>query len=99
MAEPALRNFTINFGPQHLGRAVTACCVWCWSLTAKSSRGSTRISACFTAATEKLIEHKTYLQAIPYSTGSTMSRHESEAAFCLRRRRLLGIAVATPRAN
>jgi len=29
MAEPALRNFTINFGPQH--PAATACCVWCWS--------------------------------------------------------------------
>jgi NADH-quinone oxidoreductase subunit D len=41
MAENALRNFTLNFGPQHP--------------SALPHRG-----------TEKLIEHKTYLQALPH---------------------------------
>ena len=39
--------------PSTSGRSIrprTACCAWCWSSTAKSSRASIRISACCIAA-------------------------------------------------
>ena len=43
-----LRNFTINSGRSIRRR--TACCVWCWNSTARSSSASIRISACCIAA-------------------------------------------------
>ncbi len=46
--EHSVRNFTINFGPEH--PSATAFCAWFWSLTAKSSSAPTRISACCIAA-------------------------------------------------
>jgi hypothetical protein len=47
-SEQKIRNFNINFGPQH--PAPTAFCAWCWSLTARSWNGVTRISGSSTAA-------------------------------------------------
>ncbi len=46
--EQRIRNFNINFGPQHPPRM--AFCAWCWSWTARSSNAATRISAFCTAA-------------------------------------------------
>ena len=71
-----------------------ACCVWCWSSTAKSSRASIRISACLHRGTEKLIEQKTYLQAIPYFDRlDYVAPMNQEHAFCLAAEKLLGITV------
>ena len=71
-----------------------ACCAWCWSWTAKWWRGSIRISGCLHRGTEKLIEHKTYLQAIPYFDRlDYVAPMNQEHAFCLAAEKLLGIAV------
>ena len=75
-------------------RLRTACCVWCWSSTAKSSSASIRISACLHRGTEKLIEQKTYLQAIPYFDRlDYVAPMNQEHAFCLAAEKLLGITV------
>ena len=64
-----------------------ACCAWCSSLTAKSSSVSHR-------GTEKLIEYKTYLQAIPYFDRlDYVAPMNQEHAFCLAAEKLLGIEV------
>jgi hypothetical protein len=52
--------------------------------TARWCNGSIRISACFIAAPRKLIEHKTYLQAIPYFDRlDYVAPMNQEHAFCL----------------
>jgi hypothetical protein len=48
ISEMEVRNFNINFGPQH--PAAHGVLRWCWSSTARSSSASIRISACCTAA-------------------------------------------------
>ncbi len=63
MAETNVRNFNINFGPQH--PAAHGVLRLCLSSTAKSSSASIRISASCIAAPRSLIEAKTYLQAVP----------------------------------
>ena len=71
-----------------------ACCAWCWTWTAKSSPASIRISACLHRGTEKLIEHKTYLQAIPYFDRlDYVAPMNQEHAFCLAIEKLLGLEV------
>jgi hypothetical protein len=88
----AVRNFTINFGPQH--PAAHGVLRWCWSWTARSSSASIRISACLHRGTEKLIEHKTYLQAMPYFDRlDYVAPMNQEHAFCLAVEKLLGIEV------
>ncbi len=68
------------------------CFASCSRWTAKSSSASIRISACFTAAPEKLIEQKTYLQAIPYFDRlDYVAPMNQEHAFCLAAEKLLGI--------
>ena len=75
-------------------RRRTACCASCWSLTARWSRASIRTSACLHRGTEKLIEHKTYLQAIPYFDRlDYVAPMNQEHAFCLAAEKLLGITV------
>jgi NADH-quinone oxidoreductase subunit D len=74
-------------------RRLTACCVWYWSSTGRWSSASTRIGLLH-RGTEKLIEHKTYLQALPYFDRlDYVAPMNQEHAFCLAAEKLVGIAV------
>jgi NADH-quinone oxidoreductase subunit D len=89
--QTGLRNFTINFGPQH--PAAHGVLRLCWSLTARSSSASIRISALH-RGTEKLIEQKIYQQAIPYFDRlDYVAPMNQEHAFCLAVGALLGMQV------
>jgi NADH-quinone oxidoreductase subunit D len=97
MAEVQIANYTVNFGPQHPaahgvlrlvleldGELVTRCDPHIGLL----HRG-----------TEKLIEHKTYLQAVPYFDRlDYVSPMAQEHAFAMAVERLLGLEVP-PRAK
>ena len=73
-------------------RRPTACCVSCSSSTARWSSASIRISGCLHRGTEKLIEHKTYLQALPYFDRlDYVAPMNQEHAFALAVEKLLGI--------
>src|SRR6516164_578102 len=85
MAETQLRNFTMNFGPQH-----------------PAAHGVLRLVlelvdphiGLLHRGTEKLIEAKTYLQAIPYFDRlDYVAPINQEHAFCLAAEKLLGLAV------
>ena len=61
---------------------------------ARWSSASIRISACLHRGTEKLIEHKTYLQAIGYFDRlDYVAPMNQEHAFCLAAEKLLGLDV------
>ncbi len=61
---------------------------------AKSSNAWIRISGCLHRGTEKLIEQKTYLQAIPYFDRlDYVAPMNQEHAFCMAAEKLLGITV------
>src|SRR5215467_15070039 len=64
MAEPAPRNFTINFGPQHPSAHGVLRLVL--DLDGEVVERVDPHIGLLHRGTEKLIEHKTYLQAIPY---------------------------------
>src|SRR5260370_18758276 len=64
MAEAALRNFTINFGPQH--PAAHGVLRLVLELDGEVVARVDPHIGLLHPGTEKLIEHKTYLQAIPY---------------------------------
>jgi NADH:ubiquinone oxidoreductase subunit D len=64
MAEAALRNFTINFGPQH--PAAHGVLRLVLELDGKVVQRVDPHIGLLHRGTEKLIEHKTYLQALPY---------------------------------
>src|SRR5258708_14519709 len=64
MAEAALRNFTINFGPQH--PAAHGVLRLVLELDGEVVRRVDPHIGLLHRGTEKLIEHKTYLQALPY---------------------------------
>src|SRR5215475_5196615 len=64
MAEPSLRNFTINFGPQH--PAAHGVLRLVLELDGEVVQRVDPHVGLLHRGTEKLIEHKTYLQAIPY---------------------------------
>src|SRR5712672_3583309 len=97
MNEATPRNFTINFGPQHpaahgvLRRVLEL-----------DGEVVERVDPFFVhepAATEKLIEHKTYLQAIPYFDRlDYVAPMNQEHAFAIAGERLLGLTVP-PRAQ
>ena len=71
-----------------------ACCAWCSNSTARSSSASIRTSGCLHRGTEKLIEHKTYLQAIPYFDRlDYVAPMNQEHAFCLAAEKLLHLQV------
>src|SRR5450432_4255881 len=92
MAETNLRNFTINFGPQH--PAAHGVLRLVLELDGEIVE---RVDSFFChepAATEKLIEHKTYLQAVPYFDRlDYVAPMNQEHAFCLAVEKLLGIQV------
>ena len=92
MAEPALRNFTINFGPQH--PAAHGVLRLVLELDGEIVKRVDPHIGLLHRGTEKLIEYKTYLQAIPYFDRlDYVAPMNQEHAFALAVERLLGIAV------
>src|SRR5258707_12430677 len=92
MAEPSLRNFTINFGPQH--PAAHGVLRLVLELDGEVVQRVDPHIGLLHRGTEKLIEHKTYLQAIPYFDRlDYVAPMNQEHAFCLAAEKLLGITV------
>jgi NADH-quinone oxidoreductase subunit D len=92
MAETALRNFTINFGPQH--PAAHGVLRLVLELDGEVVERVDPHIGLLHRGTEKLIEHKTYLQAIPYFDRlDYVAPMNQEHAFCLAVEKLLGIEV------
>jgi NADH-quinone oxidoreductase subunit D len=92
MAESSLRNFTINFGPQH--PAAHGVLRMVLELDGEVVERVDPHIGLLHRGTEKLIEHKTYPQAIPYFDRlDYVAPMNQEHAFCLATEKLLGIAV------
>ncbi len=92
MAETALRNFTINFGPQH--PAAHGVLRLVLELDGEVVERVDPHIGLLHRGTEKLIEHKTYMQAVPYFDRlDYVAPMNQEHAFCLAAEKLLGIAV------
>src|SRR6516162_6808576 len=90
MAEAALRNFTLNFGPQH--PAAHGVLRMILELDGELVERVDPHIGLLHRGTEKLIEYKTYLQAIPYFDRlDYVAPMNQEHAFCLAIERLLGI--------
>jgi NADH:ubiquinone oxidoreductase subunit D len=88
MAEAALRNFTINFGPQH--PAAHGVLRLVLELDGEVVRRVDPHIGLLHRGTEKLIEHKTYLQALPYFDRlDYVAPMNQEHAFCLATEKLL----------
>jgi NADH-quinone oxidoreductase subunit D len=93
MAETALRNFTINFGPQH--PAAHGVLRLVLELDGEVVERVDPHIGLLHRGTEKLIEHKTYLQAIGYFDRlDYVAPMNQEHAFCLAVERLLDIDVS-----
>ncbi|MGP0092995.1 MAG: NADH-quinone oxidoreductase subunit D [Xanthobacteraceae bacterium] len=92
MAETDVRNFTINFGPQH--PAAHGVLRLVLELDGEVVERVDPHIGLLHRGTEKLIEHKTYLQAIPYFDRlDYVAPMNQEHAFCLAAEKLLGLAV------
>jgi NADH-quinone oxidoreductase subunit D len=92
MAETSLRNFTINFGPQH--PAAHGVLRLVLELDGEIVERVDPHIGLLHRGTEKLIEHKTYLQAVPYFDRlDYVAPMNQEHAFCLAVEKLLGIQV------
>jgi len=92
MAEAQVRNFTINFGPEHPSAHGVLRLVL--ELDGEIVERVDPHIGLLHRGTEKLIEHKTYLQAVPYFDRlDYVAPMNQEHAFCLAVERLLGIAV------
>src|SRR5881394_2917096 len=92
MPESALRNFTINFGPQH--PAAHGVLRLVLELDGEVVQRVDPHIGLLHRGTEKLIEHKTYLQALPYFDRlDYVAPMNQEHAFCLATEKLLGITV------
>jgi NADH-quinone oxidoreductase subunit D len=86
------RKFTINFGPQH--PAAHGVLRLVLELDGEVVERVDPHIGLLHRGTEKLIEHKTYLQAIPYFDRlDYVAPMNQEHAFCLAAERLLGIEV------
>ncbi|MEM9014216.1 MAG: NADH-quinone oxidoreductase subunit D [Pseudomonadota bacterium] len=86
------RNFTINFGPQH--PAAHGVLRLVLELDGEVVERVDPHIGLLHRGTEKLIEHKTYLQAIPYFDRlDYVAPMNQEHAFCLAAERLLDIEV------
>jgi len=91
MAE-SLRNFTINFGPQH--PAAHGVLRLVLELDGEVVERVDPHIGLLHRGTEKLIEHKTYLQAIPYFDRlDYVAPMNQEHAFCLAAEKLLHLQV------
>jgi len=92
MAEQDIRNFTINFGPQH--PAAHGVLRMVLELDGEIVERCDPHIGLLHRGTEKLIEHKTYLQAIPYFDRlDYVAPMNQEHAFALAVERLLQINV------
>src|SRR5262249_9225379 len=92
MAEAHLRNFTLNFGPQH--PAAHGVLRLVLELDGEVVERVDPHIGLLHRGTEKLIEHKTYLQALPYFDRlDYVAPMNQEHAFCLAVEKLLGIAL------
>ena len=92
MAETSLRNFTINFGPQH--PAAHGVLRLVLELDGEVVKRVDPHIGLLHRGTEKLIEHKNYLQALPYFDRlDYVAPMNQEHAFCLAVEKLLGIEV------
>ena len=92
MAETDLRNFTINFGPQH--PAAHGVLRLVLELDGEIVERVDPHIGLLHRGTEKLIEYKTYLQAVPYFDRlDYVAPMNQEHAFCLAVEKLLGIKV------
>jgi NADH-quinone oxidoreductase subunit D len=92
MNETAPRNFTINFGPQH--PAAHGVLRLVLELDGELVERVDPHIGLLHRGTEKLIEHKTYLQAIPYFDRlDYVAPMNQEHAFCLAAEKLLGLAI------
>ena len=87
-----LRNFTINFGPQH--PAAHGVLRLVLELDGEVVARVDPHIGLLHRGTEKLIEQKTYLQAIPYFDRlDYVAPMNQEHAFCLAIEKLMGIEV------
>lgn len=92
MAETSVRNFNINFGPQH--PAAHGVLRLVLELDGEVVDRVDPHIGLLHRGTEKLIEHKTYLQAVPYFDRlDYCAPMNQEHAFALAVERLLGIEV------
>ena len=92
MTEAAIRNFTVNFGPQH--PAAHGVLRLVLELDGEVVDRVDPHIGLLHRGTEKLIEYKTYQQAIPYFDRlDYVAPMNQEHAFCLAAERLLGIVV------
>ena len=92
MAETAVRNFNINFGPQH--PAAHGVLRLVLELDGEVVDRADPHIGLLHRGTEKLMEHKTYLQAVPYLDRlDYCAPMNQEHAFALAVERLLGIEV------
>jgi NADH-quinone oxidoreductase subunit D len=90
--QPSVRNFTINFGPQH--PAAHGVLRLVLELDGEVVERVDPHIGLLHRGTEKLIEQKTYLQAIPYFDRlDYVAPMNQEHAFCLAAEKLLGITV------
>ncbi|MCZ8183274.1 MAG: NADH-quinone oxidoreductase subunit D [Beijerinckiaceae bacterium] len=90
--QPAMRNFTINFGPQH--PAAHGVLRLVLELDGEVVTRTDPHIGLLHRGTEKLIEHKTYLQAVPYFDRlDYVAPMNQEHAFAMAVERLLGITV------
>ena len=92
MSEAQVRNFNINFGPQHPAAHGVLRLV-----LELDGEVVTRVDphvGLLHRGTEKLIEHKTYHQAVPYFDRlDYVAPMNQEHAFCLAAEKLLGVTV------
>jgi NADH-quinone oxidoreductase subunit D len=92
MNAPAMRNFTINFGPQH--PAAHGVLRLVLELDGEVVERVDPHIGLLHRGTEKLIEQKTYLQAIPYFDRlDYVAPMNQEHAFCLAAEKLLGLQI------
>ena len=92
MAETEIRNFTINFGPQH--PAAHGVLRLVLELDGEVVERVDPHIGLLHRGTEKLIEHKTYLQAIGYFDRlDYVAPMNQEHAFCLAAEKLLGMQI------
>src|ERR1700747_3697160 len=94
---PAIRNFTMNFGPQH--PAAHGVMRLVLEMDGEIVERADPHIGLLHRGTEKLIEYKTYVQALPYFDRlDYVSPMSQEHAFALAVEKLMGIA-APPRAQ
>ncbi|MFM8863843.1 MAG: NADH-quinone oxidoreductase subunit D, partial [Limnohabitans sp.] len=90
MAE--IKNYTLNFGPQH--PAAHGVLRLVLELDGEVVQRADPHIGLLHRATEKLAEHKTYIQALPYMDRlDYVSMMSNEHAYCLAIEKMLGIEV------